>query len=173
MDIREIQPGEAEHHLIMLNKLDRESDYMLFEPGERKTTVDEMRERLSSVKKTDHAVIFGAVEAGEIVGFIEGLRGTVSRNRYCCSLVIGLLKAYRGKGTGRRLMEKLEEWAIERGVRRIELTVVEHNRPAMLLYSRCGFQVEGMRKHSLYAKGAFMNEFYMAKLIDVVEEDRS
>lgn len=42
--IRTIRENDAEDFLFLLKKLDEETAFMLFEPGERLTTVEEQRE---------------------------------------------------------------------------------------------------------------------------------
>lgn len=166
MEIRKCKINDAEAYLRMLKQLDQETSFMLYEPGERETTVEETRRRLESVKKAENKILFVAKAEDDIVGFIEGHGGTLSRNRYTLYVVIGILEDYQGKGIGSKLFARLEEWAKENRIHRLELTVMEHNRPAMYLYEKCGFQVEGMRKKSLYVDGEFINEFYMGKVLD-------
>ena len=47
-----------------------------------------------------------------------------------------------GKGLARRLMEAAEEWARERGCRRVTLNVWARNERAVGLYHRLGYQPE-------------------------------
>ncbi|HEX7065849.1 MAG TPA: GNAT family N-acetyltransferase [Bacillales bacterium] len=166
MNIRKIRLNDAEAFLKMLKQLDQETSFMLYEPGERRATVAEARKRLETVQKAEREIIFVAESEEGLVGFIEGHGGTLSRNRYCIYIVIGILEDYQGAGIGSKLFEALEEWAREQQIHRLELTVMEHNRPAMYLYEKCGFLVEGMRKRSLYVDGEFINEFYMAKILE-------
>ncbi|HET7580949.1 MAG TPA: GNAT family N-acetyltransferase [Bacillales bacterium] len=166
MEIRKIRPEEAEAYLAMQKQLDRETDYMLFEPGERTLTVEEVQKRLEKIEKIEHESIFIAEKEGKLVGHIEGHGGAAKRNRGCVRVVIGILQDYTRKGIGTELFKALEHWAKERHVHRLELTVMEHNRPAMMLYAKCGFHVEGMRKHALIVNDRYVNEFYMAKLLE-------
>ena len=53
---------------------------------------------------------------------------------------------FRGRGIGRKLMERMEESAGEEGVRDITLEVREGNLAARKLYESCGFAEEGRRK---------------------------
>jgi len=46
------------------------------------------------------------------------------------------------------------------------LTVMEANEKAIALYKNLGFEIEGIRKGSLKVNGDFINELYMAKLIE-------
>lgn len=165
MEIREIRQQDKEGYLRMLDKLDRETKFMLFEPGERQTNADKVVNRLREVEEAGHEVILVAENEGELIGYIEGHGGSLKRNRYSVYVVIGVLREYRNSGVGTELLKTLEAWAEKREIHRLELTVMEHNRPAMMLYAKQGFHVEGMRKHALYVDGRFVNEFYMAKIL--------
>jgi RimJ/RimL family protein N-acetyltransferase len=59
----------------------------------------------------------------------------------------------------------LEAWARANGLHRLELTVQVHNRRAIALYEKCGFEREGVKRHSLNIEGTFIDELYMSKLI--------
>jgi RimJ/RimL family protein N-acetyltransferase len=63
------------------------------------------------------------------------------------------------------MLSKLEHWAKGTGIRRLELTVMTHNERAVGLYKRIGFEVEGLRKDSLYVDGRYVDEYSMAKLL--------
>jgi len=63
------------------------------------------------------------------------------------------------------LLAALEEWAQFNGYHRLELTVMESNVAAKKLYSKCGFVEEGVKRDSMKINGAYVNEFYMSKLL--------
>ncbi|MFD0770009.1 hypothetical protein ACFQZ1_14560 [Bacillus sp. CGMCC 1.60114] len=45
------------------------------------------------------------------------------------------------------------------------MTVMVHNEAGIALYKKSGFEIEGIKRHSLMIRGEFVNEYYMAKLI--------
>ena len=53
MIIRECNNHDAEKFLQMLQQLDKETKFMLFEPGERKTTVEQMQKSIESIVKSN------------------------------------------------------------------------------------------------------------------------
>lgn len=71
--------------------------------------------------------------------------GTLQRSNGDGSITLGLLvlKAYRDKGIGRRLMIALEDEARRLGRRRIDLTVWGANDRAYYLYSSMGYREMG------------------------------
>lgn len=60
---------------------------------------------------------------------------------------IGMMvaKDRRGRGVGTALMEAAIDWARERGLHKLSLTVFAHNEPALALYRKLGFVEEGRR----------------------------
>jgi RimJ/RimL family protein N-acetyltransferase len=60
----------------------------------------------------------------------------------------------------------LEEWAKQQHIHRLELTVMTHNIAGIALYKKQGFAIEGTKRQSLLINGQFIDEFYMAKLLD-------
>lgn len=165
MIIRKVEPSDAESIVKLFNKLDSETTYMLFEPGERKTTVEEQENICKEFTASDNKVMFVAEKDSLIVGLIVGIGGLFKRNKHSLYTVVGVQKEFWGKGMGTSLLAALEEWAQSNGYHRLELTVMESNAAAKKLYSKCGFVEEGVKRDSLKINGAYVNEFYMSKLL--------
>lgn len=135
--------------------LDRESTFMMLEPGER--------ERREELPRRSFQVV--AEEAGRLVGYVGVSVLPYARARHCGHLVVGVRKSHTGRGVGRALLEATMQRARKRDLRRLELTVMTHNRAALALYTRCGFQVEGLRRASLLVNGTAVDEYYMGLLL--------
>lgn len=82
------------------------------------------------------------------------------------SLGVGVLKGFRGQGIGKALMTAALNEARKKGLTRIELTVREHNLPAISLYRQLGFEVEGIHKNAVRIDGVYENHLSMALLFD-------
>jgi RimJ/RimL family protein N-acetyltransferase len=41
-----------------------------------------------------------------------------------------------------------------------------HNEAGIALYRRRGFEIEGIKKHSLLLSGRYVDEYYMARLLE-------
>ena len=52
----------------------------------------------------------------------------------------------RGRAVGEALIDMVSDWARERRATSVHLWVTETNKPARLLYERCGFSVTGERQ---------------------------
>ena len=100
MITRKVEPSDAEPIVKLFNKLDFETTYMLFEPGERKTTVEEQENICKEFTASDNKVMFVAENDSLIVGLIVGIGGLFSRNKHSLYTVVGVEKKYWGKGYG-------------------------------------------------------------------------
>ncbi len=166
MLVRTARESDAEVLLGLLKQLDEETRFMMYEPGERTTTVREQQALLREALASPNGTVLLAEEDGRPVGFLEASGGSFRRNRHVVHMVVGVLRACAGKGIGRALMESAELWACERGgIHRLELTVMAHNSKAVALYERAGFAIEGTRRHSMLVDGSYVDEHYMAKML--------
>lgn len=163
MIIRELLEEDAEMYLQMLKKLDEQTKFMMFEPGERKTALEDQKNIIKNNRKNRNPMFLVEVE-GKIVGFLGGLRGKCNRVKHSLYIALGILKDYRGMGIGKTLMIKIDEWSKKNDIKRIELTVICDNENAVNLYKNMGFEVEGVKKSSLKIDDKFVDEYYMGKV---------
>jgi ribosomal protein S18 acetylase RimI-like enzyme len=80
-------------------------------------------------------------------------------------LGMGVLKQYRRRGIGTRLVQEAIGAGRERGLRRIELEVYPSNTDAIDLYRRFGFEFEGRKKNARFLDGQFEDVDIMALLL--------
>ena len=82
------------------------------------------------------------------------------------SIVTGVLPQHGGKGVGTQLFTAMLKWAESSELHRLELTVMIHNAPAIALYQKFGFQIEGTKRASLKVDGTYVDEYVMSLLLD-------
>jgi len=165
MIIRQIETADAEEFIQLVQQVEREAAYMLFDPGERNTSVEQQRERIKAVEQDEHSTIFLAEKGHHLAGYLMAIGGSANRNKHTVYIVVGILNECRGRGMGTKLFEQLEKWAIGQNVHRMELTVVTRNEAGLALYKKRGFEVEGTKRDSLLINGEYLDEYYMAKLL--------
>lgn len=163
MNIREAKKLDAAELLALFSKLDSETDFMLFAPEERQTTLPQQEAILDRFEH-DRRSIFLIAESDGIEGFCVMTPGNQQRNRHVASLVIGVRKSSWSRNIGSSLMAHALAKATEVGIKRVELTVRSDNFSAIALYQKFGFVKEGERANALYVGGEFKNEIYMAKV---------
>ena len=82
MIIRHIKPADAEALADLITQAENESDYMLFEPGERKTSAEAQRKRIEAIQKEDHSTIIAAEKENRLIGFVMAIGGAARRNKH-------------------------------------------------------------------------------------------
>lgn len=164
MEYRQITVGDAKAYLDMMRAIDEETDMMLLEPGERIYDVEQSERMIAAaLERGDFFLV--ASEGGLLAGFISAERGIYRRIRHTAYIVTGIRKPYRNRGIGTEFFARLNAWAEDHGVTRLELTVRKANEAAIHLYQKSGFVIEGLRKQSMCVSGAYADEYYMAKFI--------
>jgi RimJ/RimL family protein N-acetyltransferase len=81
---------------------------------------------------------------------------------------VGMLVAreWRGRGVGSALLEAAIDWARERNLHKLSLSVFAHNAAAIALYRKHGFVEEGRRvKHFRRANGELWDALEMGLLL--------
>lgn len=94
IEVREVHGGDAHAFLDLLTRIDAETDFMLLEAGERRTTVGEQRERITGLLSKDNQTILVAESNGQLVGYLVAIGGEFKRIRHRAYVVIGVLQAF-------------------------------------------------------------------------------
>jgi RimJ/RimL family protein N-acetyltransferase len=163
--IREVDESDVDRLLELHLALDRETAFMLVEPGERSSDIEAERERIRNVRSRPNRTLLVADVGDRPAGYVAVLGGPYRRNRHAAHLVIGVLEAFSGQGIGGALLDAAIRWAASAGIHRLELTVMAHNDRAIRLYERKGFLREGIRSRSLRVGDTWVDEVFMARLL--------
>ncbi|MFI6520964.1 GNAT family N-acetyltransferase [Spirillospora sp. NPDC050679] len=139
--------------LELRHALDRETKFMLAEPGERAEEPPRPSYRLV------------ADDAGLLVGVVDVHVPRWRRVHGRGSLVLGVRASHHRRGVGRALLQAAIGEARHRRMHRLELTAMVHNKAAIALYRGCGFQIEGLRRASVVIDGRAVDEFYMGLVL--------
>jgi ribosomal protein S18 acetylase RimI-like enzyme len=112
----------------------------------------------------DGAVHVVALAGEEVVGWCDLRPKAASTLRHSAVLGMGVVAGHRGRGLGAGMMAMALEMGGERGFRRIELVVRVDNEPAIGLYRRFGFEVEGRLRRYMRLDGCDYDALLMARL---------
>jgi putative acetyltransferase len=128
---------------------------------------ERLRSWLGELQQAGRAdVLLLAERGGEVVGS-AGLHPAHAslRRRHAMFLGISVLSSAQGQGVGSALMQALcdyaDRWA---QVLRLELTVFADNAPAIALYRKFGFELEGTHRAYALRDGSFVDALAMARL---------
>jgi len=126
------------------------------------TSKEFWRKRLENPSEDQTGIV--AVLDGRIVGQ-AGMWRKAGRSRHACELGMCVHDDFHRRGIGSALMAALidvaDNWL---DLKRIELAVYVDNAPAIALYRKFGFEVEGTRRFDAFRDGKYVDSFAMARL---------
>lgn len=139
-----------------------EPDSILEDPNTLTTIEDQ------EIEIKDHSrgnnVYLTAWDDNQIVGILIFTGGLYQKNQHGGCFEILIRKESRGQGVGRQLIKQLLSWTKDNKIKRIEVEVWANNKPAIELYKKFGFKVEGTKVKAYKIKNKFINSLLMARL---------
>jgi L-phenylalanine/L-methionine N-acetyltransferase len=125
-------------------------------------SAEERRKQIESAP--DGQVMIVAVLDGRLVGSADIVRGK-GRRSHIGGIGMCVHDDFQQRGIGARLLAALidtaDNWL---NLQRLELTVYVDNAPAIRLYKKFGFAVEGRRRATAFRDGVFVDDFMMARV---------
>lgn len=116
---------------------------------------------------TVHSLVAETLDRGEVVGNLGIHRNTRPRRMHAAYLGMSVCDSHQGRGIGSALMAAAvalcDDWL---QVHRLTLEVFVDNEPAIALYRKFGFQVEGTLRDDAWREGRFVDSYVMARLHD-------
>lgn len=164
--IRQAEQKDAKQLAALILQVERESPYMLYEAEERKLTAEKQTQMIGTLEKQSNSVILLSEMESKLTGYLFALGGQTLKNKHNAYIVIGILSEKRGQGIGTALFNHLERWALKIGLHRLELTVLTDNIAGIKLYQKTGFEIEGVKRDSLFTQGKFADEYVMSKILE-------
>ncbi len=121
------------------------------------------RKRLAEPEEGRYSL--AAVVGGEIVGHLGLSTEPRPRRKHAGGIGMAVRDDFQGQGVGTALLEAAidiaDNWL---NLQRLELTVFTDNEPAVRLYKKCGFEIEGTLKRHSFREGQYFDVYYMARL---------
>jgi putative acetyltransferase len=104
----------------------------------------------------------------EVVGDISlHTSPTRWRMRHVASIGMAVRDDWQGKGVGTALMQAVidlaDNWL---NLTRIELRVYTDYAPAIALYEKFGFEIEGTHRHLAFRNGEYVDGYSMARIVN-------
>ena len=151
---RDARVDDAEQIVAFYNEVGGETSYLSFEADEYPMTVSEQKDEIRSLEgnKTNRMLL--AMDGDEIAGI-----ATIHSSHK--------IKARQKQGIGSELIRILIDWCKGNGVTtRISLDTRADNIPAVALYMKFGFEIEGCRRNSTLLNGMYYDLYVMGMMID-------
>ncbi|MBA2177020.1 GNAT family N-acetyltransferase [Halobacillus locisalis] len=104
---------------------------------------------------------------GEIAGYSRCAGSQLKRLAHTVEFGVCILKEFWGYGMATNLLYESIKWAESHGIKKITLRVIETNTPAIRLYRRHGFDIEGvLKKDKLLSDGHYYSTVLMSRFIE-------
>ena len=121
------------------------------------------KKRLEGMGDDRHALV--ACVEGEVVAMAGLELFKSARRRHVGYIGLAVHDKWQGKGVGTALMKALidlaDKWL---DLSRLELTAFVDNEPAVKLYKKLGFSIEGTHKKFAFRDGEYVDAYAMARL---------
>ena len=166
VDIRKIKASDYEDVMAYLAEFSQTvgAKFTYQYPGRPKAD----KEKSIKAYEDENSLFLGGYDNGKLIavsqiGFIKPDHPWCGKN---ASFGISMLDKYQGQGLGFYLMQRMEQWARQKGVHRIEDCVRQKNKKGIALYLKCGFEIEGLARGNAFIDGEWINTYYIAKILD-------
>ncbi len=163
--VRRAVVGDARGLIDLLAHLAVETDFMVVTVPHPRRDVTAVIDYLRSSAHSTTNVTFVAVAEAKIVGMLVTTGDPHPAKIGTIEIDLGVRMDWHRQGLGRSLLEAAQEWAIAQGVHRLQLRVMTHNTPAIALYRKFGFEIEGTLRDHLKIKDRFVDQHVMGKLL--------
>src|SRR5262245_5876075 len=121
------------------------------------------RKRLLESGDEVHSLV--ASVDGKLVGMAALINAKQARRRHVASIGMAVHDEWHSRGVGTALMKALidlaDNWL---KLERLELTVYTDNEPALRLYKKLGFEIEGTHRKYAFRDGAYVDSYCMARV---------
>jgi len=146
-------------YVTLASCIDSETNFMLFEEGERPVTNEYKRGVIKELIENTNNKCFAAQFSNKLCGYVLGLGNSFEKKKHVVNIVIGVLSDYQSLGIGSLLLNHLINSYKEFKV--FHLTVVESNTKAIAFYEKNGFKKSGAVLNSLKISNKLVNEVLM------------
>ena len=157
---------DAEKLLNMIKQACGETDYLTRYPEEWNITVEQEQRWINNFAVAANGVCIVCYINNVIAGNCQINFGNAIKTKHSATVGISVLKDYWGLGIGSAMFKEMIEIAKERGVKIIELGVLDGNERAINLYEKYGFEIVCKRPNAFMLKdGTMQSEIYMQKVL--------
>jgi len=128
----------------------------------RKEEVSWLKKRIRSLKKGNSVHVCMEVD-GRVVGSASIDRKTLDAKRHVGKFAIGVAREYRSLGLGKRVFNVMAREAKKSGIRLVQSSYYEWNKPSEKLHKSLGFRVAGRIPKAVGYYGKYGDEIIVYK----------
>lgn len=125
-------------------KMRKESMEFLSKLAKEKISLPEkeLKKEFDEQIKRKDIFIFYLIEEEKVIGYLNIL--WISKNKYSYLNDITIKEKFRGKGYGKKLMDKFIEFSKRKKAKKLGLGVRAQNKQAIKMYEKYGFKTVGL-----------------------------
>lgn len=164
--IREAEGKDAGLVLQYIERVSGETTYLSFGPGEFEKGEEEQVEFLHRCAAAKNCIYFLAFVDATLAGTLNFSSRNRSRLMHVGEFGVTVQRSFWGLGVGDALLDALIDWARQNPViKKINLQVRTDNQPAIRLYRKKGFTVEGELKQEIFVDGVYHDLLHMGLIL--------
>ncbi|EPR40878.1 GCN5-related N-acetyltransferase [Desulfovibrio sp. X2] len=175
MRVREARLDDAGAMVELVRRVESATDWLLPEVEELTMDATAMTRRLGLFLGRENCTVIVAEDGdgGRLTGYLFALGGHLRGIAHAARINgLGVLPEARRRGVGLGMLRRLDAWAEERMLHRLELRLMAPNEAAHALYLRAGYLDEGLERHAYLVRGRYVDAMMMGKLLDGEEPQR-
>ncbi|HEY7307059.1 MAG TPA: GNAT family N-acetyltransferase [Bryobacteraceae bacterium] len=171
--IQRLTPEMEDEYLRFRHGIDEHSPYLLASSLNSREHIGAHSAQPPDGNVSDRTITFVAVlPSGDIIATIQVWPGEWMDTAADLTLCLCVRPEFRGFGVGFALLKYLENWAASALSARLTVEVIPDNVPAIALYRKCGFQVEGRRVNACMLCHRMADVLVMAKYVSGIPKDK-
>lgn len=164
--IRQAETTDALALIHFLNQVGQESDFMTLDEKGIQLSEEEMALFIERQALSDNQLYLLAILGNEIAGVLSITADQHERVKHIGDVFIVVQKKFWRQGLGQVLLEEGIGWAnYSQTIKRLQLSVQRRNKPAIRLYKKLGFQLEGIQERGAFVENQFVDVYLMGKMI--------
>lgn len=160
--IRPIKITDVEDFHDALDSVCREIEYLGFIKA---PTVIQTRAFIENNIRKNYLQMVAVIDE-KLAGWIDIIPIEIEGFKHCGRLGMGVIRQFRRKGVGEALIREALNKVSHYGIERIELEVFSNNIPAISLYKKYNFKLEGRKINARKIGGKYYNIDVMALFLN-------
>jgi len=164
--LRPARPEDAEQIVTNLHSTSQERSYILTEYCG--STPDKCRIYIEGMDYDNNLLLVAEGEGNVIgtLGVVQYFGGKREELRHILALGLHISGPFRGKGIGSRMLAYADQWARERGFKKITACIFTTNQRSLVLFEKAGYTQESLKRMQIRIGSSFIDEVCMAKVLD-------
>lgn len=163
--LRPAVPEDAHQIIDTINSVAQERSYILTDKF-KKSEIEE-REYIANLNTEKNLLLVAEVD-GQVIGGLGAHQASGGRHfktAHVCEIGLHLIKPYRERGIGSKMLEYAIEWAKAKGYKKLDACIFTSNKRSLNLFRKFGFVVEGKRMKQFRIGNEYIDEVIMGKIL--------